>query len=94
MVHVQNLLMGLVAAGVGFLGVQFWSMSHEQVRVVESLLTLDSSVNQLRMDAQRMLTREEMSQYIISLRGADSDLQRRLDRMEAVYFDRNQEGRR
>ena len=93
MIHVQTLLTGLVAAGVGFLGVQFWNMSHEQTRAVETLQELRSSVVSLRADAQRMLTREEMGQYVISLRDADADMQRRIDRMEAAYFDRTQGNR-
>lgn len=87
LIHLQTLLTGLVAAGVGFLGLQFWTMSHQQTRAVEALDALKTSVAMLRADAKLMLTREEMNQYVITLRSADADLQRRVDRMEAVYFE-------
>jgi len=94
LIHVQTLLTGLVAAGVGFLGLQFWTMSHAQTRAVESLEALKSAVELLRTDARRMVTREEISQYVSTLREADVELKHRMDRVEESYFERANGARR
>jgi hypothetical protein len=80
--HVHTILSGLIATGVGFVGWQFWSMSHLMVQNSLQIAAAAQDIAELKGAAVLLVPRDELRERVQLIRDYTNSIERRVEKLE------------